>query len=146
MTLNPRKCEFRLSKLTFFGYELSHRGVRPSEEKIAAIEDALPPKDAAEAKSFLGLVQYLARFIPNMSSIAEPIQKITRHGTHFRWEAPQQSAFEELKRRMSSADTLAYFKADTNRGRCITNRSRRSVDSNPGWRMACSVICVTKSL
>ncbi len=91
---------------------MSHRSVRPSEEKIAAIEDALPPKDAAEAKSFLGLVQYFARFIPNMSSIEEPIQKMTCHGTHFRWEAPQQSAFEESKQRISSPDTLAYFKAD----------------------------------
>ena len=67
LTLNGKKCEFRLSKLTFFGHELTHRGVNPSEEKVAAIQDATPPKDASEVRSFMGLVQYSAKFLPNLA-------------------------------------------------------------------------------
>ena len=46
LTVNGEMCEFRLSKLTFFGHELTSDGVNPSEQKVAAIRDARPPKDA----------------------------------------------------------------------------------------------------
>ena len=42
LTLNGNKCEFRLSKLTFFGYELTSDCINPSEEKIAAIQHESP--------------------------------------------------------------------------------------------------------
>jgi len=44
LTLNANKRKFPLSKLTFFGYELTSNGVNPSEEKIAAIQDEDPPR------------------------------------------------------------------------------------------------------
>ena len=47
LTVNGEKCEFRLSKLTFFGHELTSDGVNPSEEKVAAIRNARSPKDAS---------------------------------------------------------------------------------------------------
>ena len=74
--MNGDKCEFRLSKLKFFGHELSSDGVSPSEEKIATIRDARSPKDASEVRSFMGLVQYSAKFMPDLASIARPIQFI----------------------------------------------------------------------
>ena len=54
---NDYKYEFRLSKLTFSGHELTSDGIKPSEEKIAEIRDTSAPKDASEV-SFMGLVQY----------------------------------------------------------------------------------------
>ena len=44
LTVSGDKSEFRLSKLTFFGHELTSDGVNPSEEKIAAIRDASHPR------------------------------------------------------------------------------------------------------
>ena len=73
LTPNGNKCEFRLSKLTFFGHELTSDGVNPSEEKIAAIRDARPPKDASEVRLFMGLVQYSAKFLPDVASVFRPI-------------------------------------------------------------------------
>ncbi len=65
MTLNGDKCQFRLPKLTFFGHELSNQGVTPSEEKIAAVVNARAPRNISEVRSFVQLVQYSAKFIPN---------------------------------------------------------------------------------
>ena len=65
LTVNGEKRQFRLSKLTFFGHELTIDGINPSEEKVAAIRDARPPKDATEVRSFMGLVQYSAKFMPS---------------------------------------------------------------------------------
>ena len=56
LTLNGNNCEFRLSKLTFFGRELTSDGINPSEEKVAAIRDARAPKDASEVRSLMGVV------------------------------------------------------------------------------------------
>ena len=71
LTLNARKCQFRLPKLTFFGHDLSKNGVAPSEEKVAAVQNAKPPKNVAEVRSFLGLVQYCAKFLPNFAHEAD---------------------------------------------------------------------------
>ena len=123
LTVNGDKCEFRLTKLKFFGHELSSDGVSPSEEKIAAIRDARSPKDASEVRSFMGLVQYSAKFMPDLASIARPIQDLTRKGVPFVWAAEQQKAFQELKRLITQAETLAYYQ--------VGCRTRIVADASP---------------
>ena len=112
LTLNASKCQFRLPKLTFFGHDLSCDGVSPNEEKVAAVKDAKPPKNAAEVRSFLGLVQYCAKFLPDFAQVAEPIRKLTRKNQQFEWGQAQQQSFEKLKDLLTQAETLAYFKND----------------------------------
>ena len=56
LTLNGKKCQFRLPKLTFFGHDLCRSDVQPS--KVAAIRNVELPQYASEVRSFLGLVQY----------------------------------------------------------------------------------------
>jgi len=106
LTVNGETCEFWFSKLTFFGHELTSNGVNPSEEKVAAIRDARPPKDASEVRSFMGLVQYSAKFMPDVPSIAKPIQELTRKGVTFNWGEEQQTAFEELKSLVTQAESF----------------------------------------
>ena len=57
----------------------------------------------------MGLVQFSAKFLPNLSTIAKPIQELTRKGVPFGWGKDQDKSFEELKRLITSAETLAYF-------------------------------------
>ena len=122
LTVNGDKCEFRLTKLKFFGHELSSDGVSPSEKKIAAIRDARSPKDVSEVQSFMGLVQYSAKFMPDLASIARPIQDLTRKGVPFVWGAEQQKAFQELKHLITHAETLAYYQVGC-RTRIVTDAS-----------------------
>lgn len=83
LTLNGGKFEFRPSKLIFFGYELTSDDINPSKEKIAVIRDARAPKDVSEVRSFMGLVQYSAKFMLDVASVARPIQVLTRKGVKF---------------------------------------------------------------
>lgn len=115
--MNGDKCEFRLTKLKFFGHELSSDGVSPSEEKIAAIRDARYPKDASEVRSFMGLVQCSAKFMPDLASIARPIQDLTRKGVPFVWGA------YGVKHLITQAETLAYYK--------VGCRTRIVADASP---------------
>ena len=96
----------------FFGHKLASNGVNPSEEKVAAIGDARPPKEASEVRSFMGLVQYSAKFMPDVASVSKPIQELTRKGVIFKWGEEQQTAFQELKCLITRAETLGYFGAD----------------------------------
>ena len=83
LTLNEKKCQFRLPKLTFFGHDLSSKGIAPSEEKVRAVQNAKPPQSTAEVRSFLGLVQYCAKFLTDFFQVAEPLRTLTRKDQQF---------------------------------------------------------------
>ena len=112
LTLNGTKCHFRLHKFTFFGHDLSHEGVLPSEEKIAAVLNAQPSRNASDVHSFVQLVQYSSKLIPNFSQVAEPLRKLLRKDQAFSWGVEQQEGFEEFKSLMTSAKALGYFRGD----------------------------------
>ena len=108
LTLNEKKCQFRLSKLTFFGHDLSSKGIAPSEEKVSAVQNAKPSQSTAEVRSFLGLVQYCTKFLPDFSQVAEPLRTLTRKDQQFVWEDAQQKSFQKLKDLQTRAETLAH--------------------------------------
>ena len=91
------------------GLVLSDNGIGPAEDKVKAIVDAREPQSASEVRSFLGLANYNARFIPDFATVAEPLRRLTKKGVHFEFGEEQKNAFNELKRRLSSAETLGYI-------------------------------------
>ena len=90
---------------------------------MVAIRDARPPKAASEVRSFMGLVQYSAKFMPDLESIAKPIQELKRKGVVFKWGAEQQRSFQELKRLITEAETVAYYQ--------VGCRTRIVADASP---------------
>ena len=112
LTLNPDKCEFRIPRITFMGHVLSERGIGPTNEKVKAVVNAREPESATEVRSFLGLVNFCARFIPGLATTAEPLRKLTRQSIPFSWGQEQKRAFEQLKEKLANAKTLAYFDKD----------------------------------
>ena len=112
LTLNKDKCKFNMSQVEFMGHLLSARGIGPSKVKVEAVLQARQPESASEVRSFLGLVTYSARFIPDLSTISEPLRKLIKQGEKFNWGPEQERSFRELKHRLAKAETLGYF--DTN--------------------------------
>ena len=123
LTLNRDKSAFSMSKLTFMGYLLSNQGIGPTESRVEAVVDAREPQNAEEVRSFLGLVNFSARFIPNLASIAEPLHRLTRKQTPFVWGTEQQGAFDALKDSLANAETLAYFDSNAEETKLITDAS-----------------------
>ena len=78
LTLNQKKCLFGVNNLIFFSHEVSASGISPGAKKVEAIRDAPVPRNAAEARSFLGLATYCSRFIPDFSPVTEPLRLLTR--------------------------------------------------------------------
>ncbi|XP_070546886.1 uncharacterized protein [Ptychodera flava] len=76
-TVNRDKCEFSKPEISFYGSRFSGAGISADETKWQALLKASPPQNAMEVRSFLGMAQYLARFIQNFASISAPIRKLT---------------------------------------------------------------------
>ena len=112
LTLNPVKCEFRMDKVVFMGFLLSKYGIGPTEERVRAVLEAVQPTTPTEVRSFLGMVGFSARFIPNFATLAEPLRAISRQGVPFVWGNEQDASLKELKRQLASAPVLAYFDKD----------------------------------
>ena len=116
LTLNGDKCQFRLPKLTFFGHELSKKGVAPSKEKIAAVVNARAPKNISEVQSFVQLIQYSAKFIPNFSQEAEPLRKLLRNGHVFVRGIAQQKVFKRLNSSCQQVEHWLIFRTSAKPG------------------------------
>ena len=65
------------------GNLLSVQGIGPTQAKVEAATEARPPESAAEVRSCLGLVNFCARFIPDLATVSLPLRKLTRSDAPF---------------------------------------------------------------
>ena len=109
LTLNYEKCEFNKDSVVFFGVNFSKDGISPDPKKVSALKDMTPPENVSELRSLLGMATYSSRFIENFATICEPLRRLTRQDTDWKWESEQESAFEKLKSALSSDTVMTYF-------------------------------------
>ena len=112
LTLNEKKCEFNMDNLVFMGHVLSKKGIGPEDTKVHAVINARDPENPSELRSFLGLVNFCARFVPDLATEAEPLRELTRSKCQWIWDQRRQRAFKRVKELLASAETMAYFDKD----------------------------------
>ena len=91
------KCSFSTDKLLYLGHEISADGVRMERDKMASIEDFPVPRNVRNLRSFLGLINYYRKFIPDFSKVALALTQLTRKDVEFSWGELQEDAYRELK-------------------------------------------------
>jgi hypothetical protein len=84
LTLNKAKCEFNKDKLEFYGHIFNANGISADPKKISAIRNTQIPTDVGEVRSFLAMTNYVGRFVPNYSSVTEPLRMLTKQD--IQWE------------------------------------------------------------
>ena len=109
LTLNRNKCQFKMSYLKNMGHVHSARGIGPADVKVKAFVEAREPKNAAEVRNFLGLLNFTTRFIPDPSTVSAPLPQLTKNGEPFVRGQEEQQWFDELKKRLASAEIPGYF-------------------------------------
>ena len=82
------------------GLLVSKYGIGPTKEKVRAVLESSRPATPTEDRSFLGMVVFSARFIPNFATIAKPLRAISRQGVPFVLGSEQEASFQELKERL----------------------------------------------
>ena len=110
ITLRREKCEFGKSTIEFHGHLFTSEGLKPSPNKVKAVNECGPPQSKEELVSFLQMMAYLLRYINNFSSRCGPLRKLTKQDQKFEWNSEQQRAFEDLKDAITTAPVLIPYK------------------------------------
>lgn len=108
-TLNKEKCVFKTNYLDILGYNVSADGISPSNSKIEAINNFRTPATKEEVRSFLGLINFVGQFIPDLSTRSEPLRQFIRGDVEI-FGKEQKEAFISLQNELSeNVHRLGFF-------------------------------------
>ncbi|XP_022826768.1 uncharacterized protein K02A2.6-like [Spodoptera litura] len=113
--LNENKCIRKVQVVNFLGHELSANGVKPLKKYIDSIDNFGIPKTIEELQSFLGLINYINKWIPNLATTTEPLKQLLRKklgknaGLEKYWKKEQKEAFDLVKKDLSQLKSLGYY-------------------------------------
>ena len=96
LKIKPSKCVFAANQILFLGHLISEDGIKPDPKKIDDLLKMAPPKSVKEVERFCGFVNYLGKFIPNLSDIFEPVF-LSKKSKPFFWSTECHNAFIKLK-------------------------------------------------
>ena len=109
LKLQQRKCTFMIPEVVYLGHKIDAQGLHPLAEKVEAVQAAPVPKNVSELKSYLGLLSYYGKFLPNLSSTLAPLYELLKSTVKWRWGRQENAAFQESKKLLSSAEVLVHY-------------------------------------
>ena len=112
LVFNKDKLRYKLTSVSYMGYLLTSDGLKTDPSKIEAVKIMPIPTDVPSVQRFVGFVNYLARFLPKLSEICEPLRRLTDKNVVWKRTGQHQSAFDRICRLATEAPVLKYF--DTN--------------------------------
>lgn len=109
--LNSDKCRICVPDVSYFGHKLTGDRLKPDPLKVKAIRDMPPPASEAELETVLGMVNYLARFAPNLADVCAPLRQLLGQDTEFKWDTTHENAFQKMKEiiTVEPGPVLDYF-------------------------------------
>ena len=100
------KCHFMQPQVSFLGHLIDKEGLHPIPAKVKAIQDAPKPKNVAQLKSYLGLLTYYGKFLPNLSTVLAPLYHLLKKSTRWTWSADQEY---EIQGSVAVVETTSAF-------------------------------------
>ena len=109
LTLNKEKCEFNKERLTFLGHIVDKNGIPADPEKTSAILEMEKPQSLPELRRFLGMVNQLSKFNPNITEVSKPLRELMSTKTSWLWGPAQDEAFHKVKMELTRPTVLALY-------------------------------------
>ena len=109
MKFNPDKCAFKRDSISFYVVTLSAEGVKPDPRKIDAIKNLPDPRTEALLQSFLGIVNYVSRFSPNIAKMTYNLRVLLKKNTEFLWHPKHSEDFKHIVQELCSPKLLKYY-------------------------------------
>ena len=109
LRFNLAKHKFKCACIPFFGHIIGADGLQPDPRKIESILSMDPSNSLAILQTFLRMVQFLSRFIPNLASTAARLWSLTKKTNDFVWSHGHQSAVDHIKKAITTPTSLQYF-------------------------------------
>ena len=107
--LNRGKLELRMKEITFMGHRITQDGLQPDPDKVKAILELNTPQNVEQLRRFLGIANYLGRFLSHLTEVAQPLHNLIRHNVAWTWSDAQEQAFKDIKKLVTSAPILTYY-------------------------------------
>ena len=114
LVLNSKKLELQRERVTFFRAEYTTQGMHPNPKKVQGITEMTVPTDKQQLQSFLGMVNYMGTFIPNLSHHTEPLWAMLKKDNVFHWEEQQTWSFQQIKTLIAKANNTLLRYCDRN--------------------------------
>ena len=93
----------------YLSYVIDAHGLCPHPDKVLAIQQAPKPLNVTQLKSYLGLLSYYGKFLPNLSTLLAPLYQLLGKDVSWKWSSEQESAFQASKELLTSSKLLVHF-------------------------------------
>ena len=93
--------------MKFLRQLFDEEGLKPDPEKVAAMRSMKTPKNITELRRFLGMINQLSKFSPQLADRTKLLHELLRSKNHWSWGIPQEQAFFALKKALSSSEVLS---------------------------------------
>ena len=107
--LNFEKLQYKQTQVDFFGETYTTDGRKPSSDKVKAITNMPQQANKKELQSFIGMVNYLGKFTPRLSELAECLRDLIHINVPFQWGPEHTEAFTSIKQEIIQAPVLKYY-------------------------------------
>ena len=94
LTINEKKSVSFSKSVSFLGYEISAEGIKPGSKHVEKLLQLQPPQNVKEVESFIGLINYFGRMIPNYANKTRCINELRHEDKEFKWTTKCQQAFQ----------------------------------------------------
>ena len=112
LKISPKTCQLFRTKLHYMGNEIFIQNkkvcVQPLRSRLEAIHKLQPPTTVKSCRSFVGMINFLSMFCPELQKLLKPIYDLTRKGRPFIWGKEQQDSFDETKHRLVKPPSPAH--------------------------------------
>ena len=109
LKLRRDKCVFAVPSVVYLGHKIDAQGLHPVAEKVEALREAPIPRNVTELRSYLGLLSYYSRFLPNLSAKLAPLYLLLKQDRPWKWSVAQDTAFTKSKELLTSSRLLVHF-------------------------------------
>ena len=110
--LRENKYEFFESEIDRIGHKIDQNGIRPLQDKLIATKNLKQPNNGNELKTVLAAIQYLSKYIDNLSTQTDNLRQLLKKDNDCIWTEDHTQAFENLKQKITEIPCLAHYNSD----------------------------------
>jgi hypothetical protein len=107
--LNKKKAKIQKKEVQFMGHMISNKGLQPDSSKVKAVLQMPKPEDVTGVRRVIGFVNYLSKFMPQLSDMCEPLRKLTQKDTEWHWTEQHDKTMQEIKQAITQQPVLRYY-------------------------------------
>ncbi|XP_019561388.3 uncharacterized protein K02A2.6-like [Aedes albopictus] len=107
--INFDKSKFMCEEVEYLGHTFNQDGIQPTKAKMDCILESIPPENLKQLRSYVGMLNFYHRFVPELSTVLKPLYELTKKGQEFQWSSECQAAFEESKKRLCQNSLIVPY-------------------------------------